>query len=182
MADLEDHDLKYCVGLAADEMADLIAKHWHDVWQYALFLTRREHLAEDVAQDTFVRAMRAIDGYRGDGPFKNWLFRIARNTAFNYRKSAFWRRVTLVGLIPNARGTASAECEYWRKELVNEVWAGVWNLPSKYREPIVLYAHYEWSYGEIAELLGVAEGTVKSRLFRGRAMLAERMKGEELDG
>lgn len=182
MADIEDNDLKYRVGLGADEMADLISRHWHDVWQYALFLTRREHLAEDIAQDTFVQAMRAIDSYRGDGPVKNWLFRIARNTAFNYRKSAFWRKVTLVGLIPDGRGAASAENEYWRNELANEVWAAVWDLPGKYREPIVLFAHYEWSYGEIAGLLGIAEGTVKSRLFRGRAMLAERMKGEENNG
>lgn len=179
---MEDRDLVYRVGLDEGEMADLIAKHWHDVWQYALFLTKREHLAEDVAQDTFVQAMRAIDAYRGEGPVKNWLFRIARNTAFNYRKSAFWRKVTLVGLIPDGRGGASAESEYWRNELANEVWAEVWSLPRKYREPIILFAHYEWSYGEIAELLGVAEGTVKSRLYRGRAMLSERLKGEGIDG
>lgn len=182
MADIEDRDLKYRSGLDAGELTGLIAKYWHDVWQYALFLTRREHMAEDIAQDTFVQAIRAIDSYRGDGPVKNWLFRIARNTAFNYRKSAFWRKVTLVGLIPDGQRAASAESEYWRSEFANEVWTAVWDLPRKYREPIILFAHYEWSYGEIARLLGIAEGTVKSRLSRGRAMLAGRMKGEENNG
>ncbi|MDG0792856.1 hypothetical protein OMP38_19755 [Cohnella ginsengisoli] len=65
MADIEDRDLKYRSGLDAGELTGLIAKYWHDVWQYALFLTRREHMAEDIAQDTFVQAIRAIDSYRG---------------------------------------------------------------------------------------------------------------------
>ncbi|MEK0312377.1 RNA polymerase sigma factor [Cohnella sp. 56] len=182
MENIEDHDLIYRTRLGPDEMDALVKQHWQDVWQYALFLTRREHVAEDIAQETFMKAMGAVASYRGDGPVKHWLFRIARNTAFNYRKSAFWRKVVLVGLFPDGSRSSSAESEYWRGELSNEVWSAVWELPAKYREPIMLFAYYEWSYREMAELLGISEGTVKSRLHRARAMLADRMKEAKLDG
>lgn len=181
LEELRDDDLKHKSRLAPDEIGALVDMYWHDVWQYALFLTRRESVAEDIAQDTFLRALRGIDSYRGEGPVKHWLFRIARNTALNYRKSSFWRKVVLVGLLPTG-SSVSAEREYWRGELVNEVWAAVWNLPVKYREPLVLYAHYEWSYSELAELLDVSQGTVKSRLYRGRELLRKRLKEGERDG
>lgn len=182
MEEIRDDDFKHRSRLSQEELALLVESYWQDVWQYAFFLTKREHLAEDVAQDTFIKAMQAIDDYRGDGPLRNWLFRIARNTAFNYRKTAFWRKVALVGLFPAASGSPSAESAYWQGEFANEVWAAVWELPAKYREPLILYAHYEWSYREMAELLGIAEGTVKSRLHRGRDLLAKRMKEADIDG
>ncbi|QHT63044.1 sigma-70 family RNA polymerase sigma factor [Paenibacillus lycopersici] len=100
---MEDDYLRSVTRLNPAEIDALARHYWHDVWQYAYFLTRREHLAEDIAQDTFIRAFRGIEAFRGQCAVKTWLFKIARNTAFNCMASAFLRKVTLVGLLPDRR-------------------------------------------------------------------------------
>lgn len=80
---VENDYLKHITRLDRPEMDRLARQYWHDVWQYAYFLTRREHVAEDIAQETFIRAFRSIDAFRGQCTIKSWLFKIARNTAFN---------------------------------------------------------------------------------------------------
>lgn len=178
---MEDDYLKHISQLNSLGIEELVRRYWHDVWQYAYFLTRREHLAEDIAQDTFIRAFRAIDSFRGQSSVKSWLFRIARNTAFNYSKSAFLRKVTLVGLFQDNRRAPSAETEYLNASLTDEIWSVVLRLPRSHREIIILHAHYELSYKELADLLRISEGTVKSRLYRARAKLAKQMKEARLD-
>ncbi|SEO74760.1 RNA polymerase sigma factor [Paenibacillus sp. OV219] len=175
---MEDDYLKHITRLDDPEMDGLVRRYWHDVWQYVYFLTRREHVAEDIAQETFIRAFRAIDAFRGQCSVKSWLFKIARNTVFNYSKSAFLRKVTLIGLFQDTRRSSSAEVDYMSANFTDEIWSFVLELPRNDREVIILYAHYELSYKELAELLGIAEGTVKSRLARARAKLAKRMKEE----
>jgi RNA polymerase sigma-70 factor (ECF subfamily) len=177
---MEDDYLKNISQLNQLEIDSLVRQYWHDVWQYAYFLTRREHIAEDIAQDTFIRAFRAIDSFRGQCTVKSWLFRIARNTAFNYSKSAFLRKVTLVGLFQDTRKSPSAETDYLNASFTDEVWSVVLSLPRSHREIIILNAHYELSYKELADLLGITEGTVKSRLYRARAKLSRRMKEASL--
>ncbi|WP_219837283.1 RNA polymerase sigma factor [Paenibacillus sp. R14(2021)] len=166
--------------LEPPEVDALVRRYWHDVWQYAYFLTRREHLAEDIAQDTFIQAIRRMDTFRGQSSIKSWLFKIARNTAFNYKKSAFLRKVTLVGLFMDTRRSPSAESDYMSTSLTDEIWAAVLRLPRNHREMIILHAHYEMSYNELADLLAISEGTVKSRLYRARAKLAKLLKEADL--
>ncbi|WP_164545394.1 RNA polymerase sigma factor [Paenibacillus albus] len=177
---MEDDYLKHITRLDELEMDRLVRRYWHDVWQYAYFLTRREHVAEDIAQETFIRAFRAIDAFRGQCSVKSWLFTIARNTAFNYSKSAFLRKVTLAGLFQDTKRSSSAESDYMSASFTDDIWSFVLELPRSDREIIILYAHYELSYKELAEVLRIAEGTVKSRLARARAKLAKRMKEERL--
>ncbi|MBO7742731.1 RNA polymerase sigma factor [Paenibacillus sp. MWE-103] len=173
---MEDDYLRHVTRLNPPEIDALVRHYWHDVWQYAYFLVRNEHLAEDIAQETFIRAFRAIEAFRGQCPVKSWLFKIARNTAFNFRKSAFLCRVVLAGQPPDTRRAPSAEAEYWDGRRTDDVWAAVLDLPRAHREMLILHAHYGLTYADLAEVLGVGEGTVKSRLHRARAKLAKRMK------
>ncbi|NBC70108.1 RNA polymerase sigma factor [Paenibacillus sacheonensis] len=173
---MEDDYLKTITRLDPPEIESLVRHYWHDIWQYAYFLTRREHLAEDIAQDTFIRAFRAVESFRGQCAVKTWLFKIARNTAFNYTKSAFLRKVTLVGLLPDQRRSPSAESAYFSTGFADDIWSAVLRLPRVFREILILHAHEELSYRELAELLGISEGTVKSRLCRARTKLAKLMK------
>ncbi|WP_274648881.1 RNA polymerase sigma factor [Paenibacillus humicola] len=179
---MEDDYLKTISRLDGPEIDALVRRYWHDVWQYAFFLTRHETMAEDIAQDTFIRAFRAIDSFRGQCPVKSWLFTIARNTAFNYRRSAFFRKVTLAGLFSDTRTSPPAETEYLQARFTDDIWSVVLRMPRSHREIIVLHAHYGLSYKELADVLGITEGTVKSRLYRARANLAKRMKEEDLHG
>ncbi|BBH22642.1 RNA polymerase subunit sigma [Paenibacillus baekrokdamisoli] len=177
---MENDYLSSILKVNPPEIETLVNQYWHDVWQYALFLTRQEHLAEDIAQETFIRAFRSIDSFRGQCEWKTWLFRIARNIAFNYQKSAFIKRVTLIGLFKDSRKVQSAESDYFAGASMDELWKSVLELPRIYREILILDNHYGLSHAELSELLGISTGTVKSRLHRARAKLAKRMK--EVDG
>lgn len=88
--------------------------------------------------------------------------------------------MSLIGLFQDTRRAPSAEADYISASFTDEIWSIVLELSRVDREIIILYAHYELSYKELAELLGIAEGTVKSRLARARAKLAKRMKEERI--
>ncbi|NGZ77967.1 sigma-70 family RNA polymerase sigma factor [Saccharibacillus sp. VR-M41] len=149
-----------------------------DVWHYAYFLTRSRDLADDIAQDTFVKAYGALDSFRGEARVKTWLLAIVRNTAFTGRRSAFARRVRLQA-DPPGKSRESAEDEYMRRSDREEIWNAVMKLPDRYREVLVLDLKHGLPLTETAKLLGIAEGTVKSRLHRARAKVAKALKGWE---
>ncbi|RKN82280.1 sigma-70 family RNA polymerase sigma factor [Paenibacillus ginsengarvi] len=160
---------------------DLMRTFGDDVWRYACYLTGRRDAADDIAQDVFWKAYRHLASFRGECSVKTWLLRITRRTAFNYMRSAFVRKVTLFGLFAPKTDTAARSAEHivMDREAERDVWAAVLAMPAKYREVIVLDAHYELSYREMAEVLGISEGTVKSRLHRARAKVEKSLKEVE---
>ncbi|MDO3411264.1 sigma-70 family RNA polymerase sigma factor [Saccharibacillus sp. CPCC 101409] len=149
-----------------------------DVWHYAYFLTRSRDLADDIAQDTFVKAYASMDSFRGEAAIKTWLLSIARNAAFSRRRSAFARRAVLMAEPPERETAASAEDDYMRRSDNEEIWRIVMKLPDRYREVLVLDLKHGLPLAEISRLLGIAEGTVKSRLFRARDKVGKRLKEE----
>jgi RNA polymerase sigma-70 factor (ECF subfamily) len=109
-----------------------------------------------------------------------WLFSIARNTAFNVRKSAYWRRIIpssslLVGH-PRSLSSPSAEDAMLGSLIEGTIWESLLSLPAKYREILVLDAVYELKQQEISELLGISVGGVKSRLNRARGKMNKLLK------
>lgn len=176
------HDYLRHIAASGDPEAllnDLMRTYGDDVWKYACFLTRRQDAADDIAQDVFWKAYRHLPSFRGECSFKTWLLRITRRTALNYLRSAFVRKVTLAGLFTPRGSHRSAELEAMDRQAERDVWGVVLGLSAKYREVIVLDAHYELSYQEMAVLLGVSEGTVKSRLHRARAKVERTLKEVE---
>jgi RNA polymerase sigma-70 factor (ECF subfamily) len=126
---------------------------------------------QDVAQDTFIRAYRAIGSFRGDAQFSTWLHRIAVNTAKNHLASHNRRPPTDDIDIGDAeqfdtgtrlRDTDTPERELMRQELEQTVMKAVNALPEELRSAITL------SYEEIAQKMGCPIGTVRSRIFRAR--------------
>ena len=169
--------MRYAVGKQdRDEILDqLMLTYGKDIWNYAYFLTRRRDLAEDIAQDVFIKAYRNMNTFRGTSSVKSWLFSIARRTTLDYMKSAWMRKVTLLPSQFLQDAHPSAETEWLCREEQREVWRAVMELPRKQRETLLLYAHYKFSIREIAELLELTEGTVKSRLHRARAAMNRRL-------
>ncbi|QYR21849.1 sigma-70 family RNA polymerase sigma factor [Paenibacillus sp. sptzw28] len=137
---MEEEYLKSILKVDPPEIETLVRRYWHDDWQYAFFLTRQEHLAEDIAQNTFIRAFRALSSFRGQSAVKTWLFKIARNTAFNYKRSAFLKKVILIEFFSDTRTVSSAEADYFSGAMTDEVWAAVLGLPQHYREILILHA------------------------------------------
>ncbi|TVY07003.1 sigma-70 family RNA polymerase sigma factor [Paenibacillus cremeus] len=150
-----------------------------DVWNYAYSITHKRDQADDITQEVFLKVFRNLYSFRCESSVKTWLLAITRNMSLDYRRSAFLRKVVPIGFSPfesagaSAAASASAEEEALGKMALSDTWRLVLQLPVKYREVLVLFAHYQLSMKEMAEVLGVSEGTVKSRLFHARNKISK---------
>ena len=144
-------------------------ERWGDmVWRLALVRTANVSDAEDVFQEVFLRYFRHEDRFDSDEHRKAWLIRCAVNRAKRLHASP-WRRRT----VPlETAAQIGVEDEY------REVYSAVLSLPAKYRAVIHLFYFEGLTTAEIAGHLGIAEGTVRSQLSRGRALLREALKEE----
>jgi len=139
--------------------------------------------ADDIAQESLVKAWRSIGSFRGDCSFSTWLFRVTVNTARDtIRRTARRPVVSLtrqenedeepeIWDVPVTSGDEIPEEAAERRETIEAVRRAVESLPEDQRQAIVLRDIHELPYSEIADILGVEVGTVKSRISRGRANL-----------
>ena len=153
------------------------------LYGFAYHLTYDEAAAEDLVQDTIERAIKAIDQYRQGTNAKAWLFKIMRNHFINgYRKKS--RRPSMVdyedvaAIIPDTDTQSIPSLMDWNDESLqnvvgDELSAAMDRLSEDFRTVIVLSDLQDFKYEEIAEILGVPIGTVRSRLFRARNLLAK---------
>ena len=157
----------------------MVQEHQHRVFALGLALTGNRQDAEEVAQDTFLRAYRALVTYPAgrirDLKQRAWLHQIALNVVRNRARRAKFRLVELNGSEPD--GATGPEDDVMRQAELEELAAKVACLPPRFREAVVLRHVQELSYAEAAEVLGVPVGTVKSNVHRGLQML----KGENHD-
>jgi RNA polymerase sigma-70 factor (ECF subfamily) len=150
-------------------------EHIDGLYGYALVLTRNRHEAEDLVQETYVRAIGAMVRLRADSNMKSWLFTILRNIWFNQLRQR--RTAKLVALDGEEGAMDIAETAkdpyafYASKVEQEEVREAIQQLPADFREIILLREFEELSYQEIATILGCPAGTVMSRLARARAKL-----------
>jgi RNA polymerase sigma-70 factor, ECF subfamily len=149
------------------------------MYGYAMVLSKNGAEAEDLVQETCLRALRAINGLRAEGSMKSWLFAILRNIWLNQLR----QQRTAPDLIEldadeNRTYEPADAVQDPHKDFVNkvereQVRAAIEQLPVEFREIIILREYEELSYQEIARLLGSPIGTVMSRLARARARLRE---------
>ncbi len=132
-------------------------------------------LAEDLAQETFLRGFRALERFDPDGPatFSTWLLRIASRLAINELRRKRPERASTESL--GSRSTP--ESEHRRKRVGQAIAAAVGELPPPFRAAFILREYHGLDYAEIAEMLDLELGTVKSRLSRARRLLRERLEG-----
>ncbi|GGG25269.1 RNA polymerase sigma factor [Paenibacillus abyssi] len=153
---------------------ELMTTYGKDVWNYAYSMTRKWEQADDITQEVFLKVYRSLFTFRSEASLKTWLLTITRNTVLDYRRSAYFRRITLVDFFHNEGGARpSAEQEVMQTLATNQMWNLVLQLPAKNREAIILFAHHQLSIKEISHILGVSEGTVKSRLHHARLKLSK---------
>jgi len=157
----------------------LVHDHQDRIFALGLALTGNRHDAEEVAQDTFLRAYRALATYTPERvrelKQKAWLHRIAVNVVRNRMRGLRPRLVELNGSEP-ARG-ASPEEDALRRIEIDELASRVSALPARYREALVLRHVQDLSYAEVSEALGQPVGTVKSNVHRGLKMLRGESNG-----
>jgi len=168
----------------------LVLRYSGDIFALLYRLTSNADEASDLTQETFLRALRAVAGFRGDSDLKTWLYRIAINESRN--RFRWWkrrRRDQTVSLDENLGNTESVyqdvladsspspEQEALRRERERILQTALRDLPAIYREPIILFDIEGLSYDEICRLLELNSGTLKSRLARGRQELKKRLAG-----
>lgn len=156
--------------LVADPTAveTLFDEHWLTAWRAAYAVTGRTDLADDAAQDAFVTAIRRLSSYDRSRPFAPWIAKIAVNRARDLLRAERRRKAETLD------GTAQAP----PRTDVTPLMGAIAALPVEQREAVVLHHVLGFSLREVAEVVGVPEGTVASRLGRGVAQLRETTEAE----
>jgi RNA polymerase sigma-70 factor, ECF subfamily len=155
----------------ADALAALFRAHWGMAHRAAYLVVHDAGAAEDIAQEAFLAAIRALDRFDRRRPFAPWLHRIVLNRAIDHARARALRREVAVAEPADA---AAPEEPGRRDELV----AALAGLPPDQRAVIVLRHLLEYTPGEIAALLDLPRGTVNSRLRRGLDALARTLEAE----
>jgi RNA polymerase sigma-70 factor (ECF subfamily) len=160
----------------ADALASL-----DSLYRTALRITHRPADAEDLVQDTYLKAFRAADSFRPGTNLRAWLFTILHNTARNRARDRARDHVSVDSdavdraIETSAEPGATPESILLAGTLAPELQAAIDALPEAFREAVWLRDVEEFSYAEIASMLGVPAGTVMSRISRGRRLLFDRL-------
>lgn len=157
----------------------LVDRYSSLVYTAAVRIVGNEDDADDVAQETFVRAYRALGRFRGDSKFSSWIYRIAVNRSLTHLKRCKRRPVTvemsaapsMEADVRSTRVEENPEQHVLDGEFRARVRSAVGNLPGQYRAAITLFYLEEKSYKEVADILGIPMGTLKTHLHRARSLL-----------
>ena len=163
----------------------LVGKYQHKVAKLISRYVRDRREVEDVTQEAFIKAYRAIGGFRGESAFYTWLYRIAVNTAKNYLESQGRRppgsdmEIESAELIESGEGLrdqATPERQMLTNEIATTVHRVLELLPPDLRTAITLREIEGMSYEEIAEVMDCPIGTVRSRIFRAREAIDQELR------
>ena len=180
-----DHELELVASILAgnqEAFGELVELYQRPVYNLTYRMLGEAGEAEDAAQEAFLRAYQHLDRYDNTRPFKTWLLSIASNYCIDRLRK---RRLTWLSIeepLPPHPSLTSAEGEPEDAALSGERHAAIQalltELAPEYRAAVILRYWYDMSYTEIAEMLDTTESAIKSRLFRARQSLAEKMESE----
>ncbi|MFN8057804.1 MAG: sigma-70 family RNA polymerase sigma factor [Vicinamibacterales bacterium] len=188
-SDVDDREASLVARCATGDeaaCAELVAEHERMVYQLAFNLLGDHQEALDLSQEVFLSVFRALASFRGQSSLRTWVYRIAVNHARNRQR--WWSRrhraaqvslddhIRHNGDVPSEAVSCLPEVEFDRKQLAARIQSALADLPFEQRTAIVLREIDGLSYDEIGFSLGVAVGTVKSRLARAREALRARLR------
>ena len=179
---------------SGDEAAfnEMVSRYWDRIYGMVHQLLRNQQDAEEVTQDAFIRAHRGLVNFRGESAFSTWLYQIATNLARN-RYWYWWRRkrdktVSFDQPVGDDNNTPLSEVFSTEmetpgditvtQELVDHIAVGMEKISAKHREVLILRNVKNMAYEEIAAVLGISVGTVKSRIARARESLRDVIGGD----
>jgi RNA polymerase sigma-70 factor (ECF subfamily) len=152
----------------------LVERHAPAARRAARALLGNEHDADDAAQDGLLAAWRAIDRYDIERPFRPWLMRIVINAARDLQRRGVVRRTEPISPAEAAPG-AGPERDTDRALIRDKVAAALTQLPERQRLAVTMFDAEGYAHAEIAEVLGIPEGTVRSDVFHARRSLREKL-------
>lgn len=160
----------------------LMNEYGQSITRLAYTYTKQQQFAEDIAQDVFIKCYEKLDQFRYESSYKTWLYRITINLCKDRLKSWSFRNVFFTEFFAKwSTSVESPEAELMKRESSQFISEKIISLPIKYREVIILYYYEELTYQQISELLNLNMPTVKSRLYRARLLLKEKLEGGSID-
>lgn len=171
----------------SDEAFDYLVTYYHGtVYNLVYGILGNATDAADVTQDVFIKVFRGIHGFRGSSSLKTWLYKVAVRQALNQRRWCWRHHRDQVSIdageegkssrfdLPDAKATPFDECAV--HEMQAKVRKALATVPPKFRSAVILRDLEGLAYEEIAEVLDISVGTVKSRILRGRRVLKENLE------
>lgn len=172
---------------AQDAFRELVTRFERPVYSLVLRMVQDSRLAEDLAQEVFVKAFRRLDTYDPQWKFSSWLFKIAHNTTIDHLRRGVPETVPLETGVDDDRGSLAAiladetvespQAAAERRDLGLALERAIGRLRPDYREAVLMFYVHGASYQEICEATGLPLGTVKTNLHRARKELAQTMTG-----
>jgi RNA polymerase sigma-70 factor (ECF subfamily) len=174
--DLDDRSDLELARAAVDDLAafgELVRRHQDFVYGAAMRVVRNPAIAEEVAQDTFIRAFRGLSDFRGEAQVRSWLYRIATNLSLNVVTR---RREYPSEALPEVAARDSPAKAAINAELRQHLTEAVAELPDSLRRPLVLREFEHLTYEEIAAELDIPLNTVRTRILRARHALRDKLE------
>ena len=166
----------------AYDIENLIREYGNDVLRTAYMYVKDIHTAEDIFQDVFIKVNQKLSTFEGNSSIKTWIIRIAINTAKDFLKSAWNRRVVPMMEYQEDAIISDSDYENVENEDTNRmIMEAVLSLPHKYKDVILSVYYNDMTIAETAEYLNLPEGTIKSRLSRARQKLKDGLEGRVSD-
>lgn len=175
--------------LAGEQKAysDIVARFREQIFHFIYRMVKDRAQAEDLTQETFIKAFRALASFNSNYAFSTWLYKIAANNCIDFFRKKKLATTSIDTPIKAKDGDLhrdfadhglGPESELISKEQTNQIQLAVDALPPKYKEAILLRHSQDKSYEEISDELGIPLGTVKVRIFRAREMLKSQLKDQ----
>lgn len=165
----------------------LVTAYQQKLYGFLLSYTAREDVADELTQETFIKAWQSIGRFRGESAFQTWLFQIAVNTVRSWGR---WEKVRRLKVWqpqdnedpmpepPDPRADADPAAQARRADMRRHLQAAIQRLPPREKEVFLLRHEQDMALAEIAAALDLAEGTVKAHLFHAVAKMRKYLKGE----
>jgi RNA polymerase sigma-70 factor, ECF subfamily len=189
MASSDEELVTLSQGGDLDSFNQLVLRWERPIYALAYRVIGREEDARDVAQETFLRAFRALKGFKGQAKFSSWLYRITLNLCRDFirreRRTPLAQApegVDLVELAGEATPTETIEQLVGRKQLGRAVSKAMALLPEEQRTAIILKEYHGLTFQEIAELLDCPLSTVKTRLYQGLSVVRKQLQQAGVNG
>jgi RNA polymerase sigma-70 factor (ECF subfamily) len=175
LANAEDQLVKACQGGDPAAAEALVEQFWDRVYAYSYRLTMNATDAEDIAQETFFRALSKIQGYKPSEKFKSWLLRIATNIFVDQKKSPQRRDVQIGDLQDRAKTTEDPDQVLSRQELFSALQDAIATLTKEQQIVVLLRGVEHMDYPEIAGILETKESTARWHMYEARRILREKL-------
>ena len=158
--------------------SELVVKYKYQVWSLVKRYTGNSRESEDICQEVFLSLWTALPGFKGRSRFFTWFYRLIMNTCHNQIRKPEGKASAGCGetteQLPDLKENPLARAE--QADLAGKVWKAVEELPEVLRDALVLRDAEGFTYSEIAEILGVSEGTVKSRIHNSRIIVGNKLR------